>query len=171
MASSSGGLEPSAHGDRLPHRNTTRRSAQIAGPLRTPHSRGGRAPDLTVPLTQGEAKKGGRHVATAALSLGRKRPRRAYAAGHAAPQQYRHAPHQMQEIFWLPPFRCARIGPVRRLFSAQKRKRSQLRSGIVIQKQGFMKTVGIITRRPLLQTGMARMHFSQDNCALWGLRA
>jgi hypothetical protein len=34
-------------------------------------------------------KKGGRHVATAALSLGRKRPRRAYAAGHAAPQQYR----------------------------------------------------------------------------------
>jgi hypothetical protein len=35
------------------------------------------------------AKKGGRRVATAALSLGRKRPRRAYAAGHAAPQQYR----------------------------------------------------------------------------------
>jgi hypothetical protein len=33
-----------------------------------------------------DGKKGGRHVAMAALSLGRKRPRRAYAAGHAAPQ-------------------------------------------------------------------------------------
>jgi hypothetical protein len=42
-------------------------------------------------ITKGEKveKKGGRHVAMAALSLGRKRPRRAYAAGHAAPQQYR----------------------------------------------------------------------------------
>ena len=39
--------------------------------------------------SQSSDKKGGRRVATAALSLGRKRPRRAYAAGHAAPQQYR----------------------------------------------------------------------------------
>src|ERR1700733_12390809 len=42
------------------------------------------------------AKKGGRHVATAALSLGRKRPRRAYAAGHAAPQQYRWSSPSLQ---------------------------------------------------------------------------
>src|SRR5262249_11331707 len=44
------------------------------------------------------AKKGGRHVATAALSLGRKRPRRAYAAGHAAPQQYRRWPRPLQGL-------------------------------------------------------------------------
>jgi hypothetical protein len=43
-------------------------------------------------------KKGGRHVATAALSLGRKRPRRAYAAGHAAPQQYRLWKRRLQEL-------------------------------------------------------------------------
>ena len=43
----------------------------------------------TTPRPTGPDKKGGRHVAMAALSLGRKRPRRAYAAGHAAPQQYR----------------------------------------------------------------------------------
>jgi hypothetical protein len=41
-------------------------------------------------------KKGGRHVAMAALSLGRKRPRRAYAADHAAPQQYRCSPFPLQ---------------------------------------------------------------------------
>jgi hypothetical protein len=41
-------------------------------------------------------KKGGRHVAMAALSLGRKRPRRAYAAGHAAPQQYRRSGWPLQ---------------------------------------------------------------------------
>jgi hypothetical protein len=41
-------------------------------------------------------KKGGRHVAMAALSLGRKRPRRAYAAGHAAPQQYRCSARPLQ---------------------------------------------------------------------------
>jgi hypothetical protein len=45
-----------------------------------------------------DGKKGGRHVAMAALSLGRKRPRRAYAAGHAAPQQYRRRPRQLQEL-------------------------------------------------------------------------
>jgi hypothetical protein len=44
------------------------------------------------------AKKGGRHVAMAALSLGRKRPRRAYAAGHAAPQQYRRWSPPLQEL-------------------------------------------------------------------------
>jgi hypothetical protein len=41
-------------------------------------------------------KKGGRHVAMAALSLGRKRPRRAYAADHAAPQQYRRSGSPLQ---------------------------------------------------------------------------
>src|ERR1700679_1025992 len=35
-----------------------------------------------IPCRDGKHKKGGRRVATAALSLGRKRPRRAYAAGH-----------------------------------------------------------------------------------------
>jgi hypothetical protein len=53
------------------------------------------------------AKKGGRHVATAALSLGRKRPRRAYAAGHAAPQQYRRSSPPLQAFsspqIWSPP--------------------------------------------------------------------
>jgi hypothetical protein len=45
-----------------------------------------------------ERQKGGRHVAMAALSLGRKRPRRAYAAGHAAPQQYRRWSPPLQEL-------------------------------------------------------------------------
>jgi hypothetical protein len=45
-------------------------------------------------------KKEAACVATSGLSLGRKRPRRAYAAGHAAPQQYRNAPHQKQDVFW-----------------------------------------------------------------------
>jgi hypothetical protein len=54
-----------------------------------------------------QAKKGGRHVAMAALSLGRKRPRRAYAAGHAAPQQYRRCPRPLQ-VFSLP---CGRLDP------------------------------------------------------------
>src|SRR5581483_9451965 len=39
---------------------------------------------------------------TSGPSLGRKRPRRAYAAGHAAPQQYRTAPHQKQALFFHP---------------------------------------------------------------------
>jgi hypothetical protein len=47
---------------------------------------------------EANGKKGGRHVATAALSLGRKRPRRAYAAGHAAPQQYRRCPPHLQDF-------------------------------------------------------------------------
>src|SRR6202046_363400 len=59
------------------HRSATERSAQIAKVRET-------------------AKKGGRHVAMAALSLGRKRPRRAYAAGHAAPQQYRGSSPSLQ---------------------------------------------------------------------------
>ena len=89
MASSPGGLEPAArrgpspalqHATNAAHKSLAR--ANAAQP-------GAQLPDLTVPPTQGKAKKGGRHVATAALSLGRKRPRRAYAAGHAAPQQYR----------------------------------------------------------------------------------
>jgi hypothetical protein len=46
------------------------------------------------------SKKGGRHVATAAFSLGRKRPRRAYAAQHAAPQQYRRCGLGLQGLSW-----------------------------------------------------------------------
>jgi hypothetical protein len=50
-------------------------------------------------VLKNEAKKEAACVATSGPSLGRKRPRRAYAAGHAAPQQYRTAPHQLQGIF------------------------------------------------------------------------
>ncbi len=47
-------------------------------------------------------KKEAACVATSGPSLGRKRPRRAYAAGHAAPQQYRRAAHQKQGVFSRP---------------------------------------------------------------------
>ena len=67
-----------AGGDRCPQTSTLRAAAAA-----------GEAP----------TKKGGRHVATAAFSLGRKRPRRAYAAGHAAPQQYRRCASRLARAF------------------------------------------------------------------------
>ena len=49
---------------------------------------------------RGPKRKGGRHVATAAPSLGRKRPRRAYAIDHIAPQQDTCASQPMSSREW-----------------------------------------------------------------------
>src|ERR1700681_1683374 len=89
-------------------------------------------------------KKEAACVATSGLSLGRKRPRRAYAADHAAPQQYRNAPHQMQDVFWRHAARGVET-------AANARSPDSSRSTIVADriryshtKQCFMKSAGII---------------------------
>ena len=97
----------------------------------------------------------------AALSLGRKRPRRAYAAGHAAPQQYRSEAADLQVISSsIRPFAAASGIEA----SAARARHLPARTKEIHREQSFISRPFFGAKKQPLALGIADMRQKQSKC-------